>query len=366
MPHLILKTLISATIAGSILAMPVAQAAETRSIYEALFGVNLAGAEFGGNVLPGAHGTNYVYPTDAALDYYQSKGRILIRLPFKWERMQRSLNGPLDADELGRLRGVLRAAGRRKMKVILDVHNYGRYHFIGEKAHEIIGSPRVPYAAFANFWSKLAAAVKDEPGVYGYGLMNEPHDMEDATRWPRAAQAAIEAIRRVDRNTAIVVPGDDWSSAKRWRSGSNEKLNETVRDPQSNLIFEAHCYFDQDGSGSYKRSYDEEGASPDVSIENVRPFVEWCREKGVHGLIGEYGVPDTDTRWLVAMDRFLTYLQANGISSTYWAGGPWWGKYALSIEPGDARESSGPASTRPDRPQMLILRQYPLAATAGE
>jgi endoglucanase len=45
------------------------------------------------------------------------------------ERIQHSLNGPLDADEMARLRAVLKAAGQRKMKVILDVHNYGRYQF---------------------------------------------------------------------------------------------------------------------------------------------------------------------------------------------------------------------------------------------
>jgi endoglucanase len=74
-----------------------------------------------------------------------------------------------------------------------------------DKTSAIIGSARVPYGAFADLWSKLAAEVKDEPGVYAYGLMNEPHDMEDSTRWPRAAQAAVDAIRRVDRNTTIVV-----------------------------------------------------------------------------------------------------------------------------------------------------------------
>jgi endoglucanase len=82
----------------------------------------------------------------------------------------------------------------------------------------------------------------------------------------------------------------------------------------------------------------------------------------VRGFIGEYGVPDTDTRWLVTMDRFLAYLQENNMSSAYWAGGPWWGKYALSIEPQDARAKADVDAAKtapPDRPQMLILRQYP-------
>jgi endoglucanase len=330
---------------------------------EARFGVNLSGAEFGSS-LPGTFGTHYTYPTPAGLDYYRAKNRTLIRLPFKWERMQHAPNAPLDQGELSRLRGVLRAAHERGMHIILDVHNYGRYTFNGEEkgGSHIIGSERLPYAAFADFWNRLAAAVKDEPGVWAYGLMNEPHDMGDPERWPRAAQAAVDAIRRIDGKTIILVPGDSWSSARRWRSVS-EALNEKVRDPRNNLIFEAHCYFDKDQSGTYAKGYDEEGGSPDVGVDNVRPFVEWCREKNVRGLVGEYGVPDTDARWLVTLDRFLAYLQANNISATYWAGGPWWGKYPLSIEPADAR-STAPAgaakAAQPiDRPQMLVLRQYP-------
>lgn len=354
--------------AGSLSAMAGAnsgkkQAPAAATASRARFGVNLAGAEFGSR-RPGVFDKDYTYPSPRVLDYYKSKNRTLIRLPLKWERIQYTLNGPVAAEEMNRLRGVVRAAGERKMHIILDVHNYGRYHAAGEENSQIIGTERVPYSAFADLWGKIAAALKDEPGLFGYGLMNEPHDMGDPERWPRAAQAAIDAIRRVDTKTAIIVPGDDWSSAARWQSGSNAALADKVRDPRNNLIFEAHCYFDSDASGRYAKSYEEEGGSPDKGVERVRPFVEWCRAKNVRGFIGEFGVPHTDARWLVTMDRFLAYLQANNVSATYWAGGPWWGNYPLSIEPADARDKKeGQAESvkaePADRPQMIVLRQYP-------
>lgn len=320
------------------------------------FGVNLAGAEFGHSALPGTFDKNYTYPPAEELDYYKSKGRTLIRLPFLWERIQHSLNAPLDKDELARLKGVLHLAAARGMDVIIDVHNYGRYEVRGAEKDEdkIIGTAKVPYSAFADLWSKLASTLKDEKGVYGYGLMNEPMGMGDENRWPRAAQAAIDAIRKVDPKTPIFVCGDQFGSARDWRRGSNEKLNEKVRDPNNNLIFEAHSYLDKNLSGAYKGTYDEEEGSPDVGIEHVQPFVEWCKEKGVRGFIGEFGVPDNDTRWLVALDRLCAYLQENNISATYWAGGPWWGPYPLSIEP--TKTADGKFV---DRPQMLVLRQYP-------
>lgn len=87
-----------------------------------LFGVNLAGAEFGGT--RGVYNKNYTYPTAKSLDYYKSKGFNLIRLPFKWERIQPSLFQQLDPIELGEWLNSWMPR-RRKMVVILDVHNYG-------------------------------------------------------------------------------------------------------------------------------------------------------------------------------------------------------------------------------------------------
>jgi endoglucanase len=322
------------------------------------FGVNLAGAEFGGGKIPGLFGKDYIYPTAVDLDYLLARGRTLVRLPFLWERMQHGLNTPLDPEELVHLRTTLQAAAQRGIKVIIEPHSYGRYHFTGEKEGQIIGSERVPIEAFADFWSKLAARIKDEPAIYAYSLMNEPHGMGDPERWPRAAQAAVHAIRSVDAQRSIIVPGDDWSSARRWQTGANRDLDEKVHDPQNNLIFEAHCYFDKDGSGTYVKNYDEEGGTPDVGVEYVRPFLEWCRAKNVRGFIGEYGVPDSDSRWLVTMDRFLAYLRTNGVSATYWSAGPWWGKDPLAIQPAGLGPSK-PVDKAIDRPQMLILRQYP-------
>ena len=102
----------------------------------------------------------------------------------------------------------------------------------------------------------------------------------------------------------------------------------------------------------------EEDGGPDTGVNYVRPFVEWCREKGVRGFVGEFGVPDTDASWLVTMDRFLAYLNANRVSGPYWSAGPWWGKHPMSIEPQNTEAGRLPDAFI-DRPQMIVLRQYP-------
>jgi len=59
-------------------------------------GINLPSASFNDKHLPGMYGTDYIYPTANDLDYYASKGFSVVRLTYRWERLQRSLFGNLD------------------------------------------------------------------------------------------------------------------------------------------------------------------------------------------------------------------------------------------------------------------------------
>ncbi len=302
-----------------------------------LRGVDLAGAEFGSNTLPGTVDQNYTYPTASELDYYRSKGLNLIRLPFRWERLQRELYAPLDANDLGRIDTFVAAARARNMYVILDPHNYARYH------GQLIGTSAVPNAAFADFWGRVAAHYQGETAIWAYGLMNEPHDTGGL--WPAAAQAGVDGIRAYDPTHTILVPGDGWSGAAHWADANTDLA---VNDPAANLIYEAHQYFDSDGSGTYRQAYDQDGAYPSIGADRLKPFTDWLIARNARGFIGEFGVPDNDPRWLVVLDQFLTAMDNAGLSGTYWAGGPWWGNDPLAIEPRSGQ----------DRPQLPILVKH--------
>ncbi|MFT3784209.1 MAG: glycoside hydrolase family 5 protein [Nibricoccus sp.] len=310
-----------------------------------MFGVNLAGAEFG--TLPGTYGSTYIYPSNTVLDYYNSRGLKLIRVPFKWERLQPVLNGALDAAELGRITAVITAAEARGMKVILDMHNYGRYNLNGTTY--IIGTAQVTRAHFKNVWWRIAGVYKSRTGIWGYGIMNEPHDMGTYT-WKDSAQEAVNGIREAgDTTHAVLIPGNNWAKAQSWPTGSADLIN--VTDSANNRVFEAHQYFDSDQSGTYKKAYADDGATATTGVDRVKPFVDWCTTNGVKGLIGEYGIPRTDSaQWNVVLDNFLTYIKSKGISGTVWAGGDWWANnYQLDV------------GLRPDNDQstqMPVLIKY--------
>jgi endoglucanase len=301
-----------------------------------MIGINLAGAEFGRT--RGVYGTDYIYPDDTELDYYHSKGIDLIRLPFTWERMQPTLGQALSQAELARMLQFLDAAADRGMKVVVDLHNYGRYD------GQTIGSAAVPVTAYRDFWTRLADALKGHSEIWGLGLMNEPHNMGDATIWPIAAQAAVDGIRSAGNMDTIIVGGDGWSDAWSWKQAN---ANLRVSDPLDRVVYEAHQYFDQGNDGVYG-TYDQEHAYPTLGAERVQPFIDWLRENNLRGFIGEYGVPDDDPRWLSVLDNFVRALEQNNIPSAYWAGGLWWDNYSLAIEPRAGK----------DRPQMDILERY--------
>ena len=51
-------------------------------------GVNLFGAEFAPQHLPGTYGSDYTYPNQTEVDYFRGKGMNIFRVPFRWERLQ--------------------------------------------------------------------------------------------------------------------------------------------------------------------------------------------------------------------------------------------------------------------------------------
>jgi endoglucanase len=305
------------------------------------FGINIVGPALSAG-RRGSYGRDYIYPDRTALTYYRSKGFRVARVTFLWERMQPQLLSDLESAELGRLQALAATARAHGMVLVTGPHNYARYA-VEDGKPELIGGPKVPLAAFADLWRRLSTSFISAGQDVVFELMNEPHDT--AGTWPAMAQAAVDAIRKVDRNRWIYVAGDGWSSAQSWRR-YNDGL--AIRDPSDRIVYVAHQYFDGSGKGAYETGYDADGAYPEIGAERLKPFVEWLRERGVRGTMTEYGVPNTDPRWLVVLDKALDTLKQADVGGAYWAGGPWWGDYPLSSEPREGH----------DAPVMAVLTKY--------
>ena len=289
-------------------------------------GVNLAGADFGEGNLPGTFGVDYTYPTNAEATYFKSKGMNVIRLPFRWERLQPTLNAALDPTELNRLQTFVNQAIAAGHTVVLDPHNYARYK------NNIIGASSVTNANFADFWGRLATVYKNNPAVL-FGLMNEPSEMSTET-WVAAANAAIVAIRNVGANNVILVPGNGWSGAHSWAQNwygtANAVAMLSIKDSANNIMFEAHQYLDSNSSGN-----SDICVSPTIGAERLVTFTNWLRTNGKKGFLGEFAGGNNAT-CNQGITNMLAYMQANAdvwAGWTWWAAGPWWGGYKFTIEP---------------------------------
>jgi endoglucanase len=321
-------------------------------------GINLAGAEFGENNLPGTLGRDYSFNSETTHRYFGAKNLNLVRMMVRWERLQPALRGPLDANYLAGVRNNVAWAKAHGNKLILDIQNYGRYKLNENGVLNTYtldnvygGVVRVSGSDLADLWIRLSNEFRDEPGMYAYDLMNEPHDMENAN-WKAISQGVLMAIRSNGDRKLIMIPGDAWSSAEQWPAVHGPTT--WINDPANNFAYEAHQYFDRDGSGNYARTYDQELAlNPSLAVigpKRVANFVNWLSANNVRGYLGEYGIPDTDTRWMTVLDNFLVAIDAAELDGTYWAAGEWWGAYPLSVQPQD--------NFTTDRPQLHVLSRH--------
>lgn len=163
-------------------------------------GVALAGGSFGDgmtasglpmtNAVPGVYGTDWFYDVDglgrtddAGLRWLAGRGLDLVRVDIRWERLQPTLDAPLDVAEVARISALLDAAGASELGVILDLHNYGHYKTAdaprasSPQGGWSLGEAALPHEALADVWRRVVEQWGDHPAVWGWELMNEPTGM---------------------------------------------------------------------------------------------------------------------------------------------------------------------------------------------
>lgn len=307
-------------------------------------GVNLSGAQYNAGKVGARLFFDYVYPTNAELDYYASKGMKIIRLPFDIDRLQPARLAALSATEAGYLDAVVQYAQTKGLIVLLDPHNFGYMNDNSGVSREIGVDPLMPNSYFADFWSRVATHFLTQDNVI-FGLMNEPN-AQSAVQWQASAAAAVQAIRLTGAKQEIFVQGTSWTGAESWVSSGNAAAWDGFTD--SNFAFEVHEYLDADNSGSHVQCLTGKGATALVA------FTQWASAHAVRGFLGEFGW-STDPTCPPEGTAITNYMYQNPTvwqGYTYWSGGPWLGPYMYSIEP-----TGLGTSTVVDQPQMAILEK---------
>jgi len=325
--------------AGLSALMASAQAAQGACLGDKpLRGVNIAGAEFNGERMPGKLFKDYTYPTPADLRYFAEQGANAIRMPFRWERVQRILGSPLDAGEVALIGQVVASARELGLCVILDAHNFGSY------ATQPLGTPMMPLSALSDFWLRMREAFPDPDNV-AFGLMNEPARAARAD-WAKAAQDAVTALRNGGSKHRLPVSGAGWTGAHDWAERhdglSNAEAFAKLNDPLRRSVLELHQYADKDASGTHS-----DCIAPAAMQAIMKRVTDWAKASDQRLFLGEFGVAPTPE----CLDTLKAQLEATQNPSwagwTYWAAGAWWGPtYAFGVHP-----INGVA-----RPQLAVLK----------
>ncbi len=287
-----------------------------------LTGVNIAGAEFNSKRLPGVIFKDYTYPKDSELAYIAAQGANIIRLPFRWERLQPEANKALNADELKRLKNTVNKASAQGLCVLLDVHNYAEYY--GESFEE---KPALE-DAFVDLWKRLADEFTD-PTQTIYGLMNEPAHIP-VKQWADLAKRTVKTLRDEGATNRIFVGGGSWSGLHDWFKPKGETTNAaefaTLSDPLKRTTIEVHQYADEWYSGTKTDCH-----PPDHFDPKFERISAWAAEHNQQLFLGEFGMATTE-ECLQVLERILSLMEGSVWKGwTYWAAGGWWGDYPFAL-----------------------------------
>ena len=381
-------------------------------------GVNLSGMEWAQPGLRYGSSTavnmNFTMPRAADITFLAGQGFTKNRLCMLWELIQPvlasspanssvlsahgiSVAGQLVPRMMGYILDVLDAHAAAGIQCILDLHNYCRYQdFKYQTDGSVIGfqastspfiqpwtndgsqvwtricaiapgdasNPTITQADYNTFWTNFVnyveagtgRAIKQHPGLAGYALMNEPHDMpatgsnapftqpEDKSIWNTFAQGAVNAIRALDGVTPIYCAGNDyeipWSGDP---GGSYLNNNPLYPLSGSNLVYEAHFYLDHVSAG---HAFDwgiesaftfsaGESTSHGVTTSTGTVRAQYCADfvtaTGQKMAVTELGMPSGDIRWQTSMEGALSTLFTNGVEFYLWAGGNHWPVHDFSL-----------------------------------
>lgn len=376
--------------------------APRRKASVARMGTNLSGMEwarpglrYGLSSAPNIH---FTVPRKMDVAYLAACGFTQNRLPIQWELLQPMLHdthanaatraligepGHFHDDYASFITGVLDAHASFGMRCIIDLHNYGRYQDFKYQADgSVTGltaskNPLLrPYTTdntqvhvrifslapgatlrlenFVNFWQRAASKWKGHPGLGGYGLMNEPHELpepggvvsnrqgrEDLMLLPVFMQAAIDAIRTIDAKTPIYVAGNEWGNA-----ASVATKNPGYPLKGNGLVYEVHAYLDKRSSGhafdwetetslNHASGLRAQPISTATGKKRIQIALDWAQKNQVRIALGEIGMPIDDPRWAETFRKAIDPMLQSGFEVYSWMGGNHWPihNYALNHVP---------------------------------
>jgi endoglucanase len=214
---------------------------------------------------------------------------------------------------------------------MINNHSMGGHRIAGENRK--LGDPQLPYAALADFWTRVAAVYKSEPKVW-FDLINEPADLP-SNGHPTPTDAlvtiyneTIAAIRGEGAENLIVLEGNGWNNAKSfsenpWYNPGPPTSGEAfcrpgmdgIKDVKNNWCVSCHNYPDA--------NHGQGGPAIDATIlrTQFQNVMDWSANKKIKVMCGEWSVIAADPNGKAVTTDYLDWLEANQDKVLAWS---WW------------------------------------------
>lgn len=223
-----------------------------------------------------------------------------------------------ETKDLRELDWLLDACEQRGIRVIIDLHQFPGYYYMEGLDDKRLWTDPPVQDAMIEFWETIAGRYAERGDViYGYDLLNEPHDV-DPDVWLALAQRAIDAIREVDTRHAVIVESVDYAHPSAFSSLRPVDDDNAI---YSFHFYEPHQFTHQGIREPYVGlQYPSKQWTRDYLEKILRPVQEFQMKYGARILAGEFSV----VAWAPPSSR-KAYLQdvmdifeAAGYDYTYW------------------------------------------------
>lgn len=310
--------------------------------------INLGMGAGGDSVLPGIHGRNYAFASEAELRRAYSYGIRRIRAGFLWERavkpggkseLYRGDNETID--QMIKLGQLCKKIG---ITVKWDMHNYGGYSNTNSSSgRKKVGSNDGPSIdVYANDWKAIILALKSDKdcwdATYGFDTMNEWESMTYAVV-KAAGQKVLDVCAQVAEKKMFIFEGINYSSCTNWVQNNPDYY--TLKHPlgKEYIEFSAHLYLDAGADGYYTEGdivsagdAAKGWTQATVGLKRIEGFANWCKQYGVKGNIGENIVTGSMSKLMLGETALLKFCVASGIDVYIFGMGDWFGNNAHNIE----------------------------------
>ena len=166
---------------------------------------------------------------------------------------------------LDNLADVLRWAEAKGMKICVDLHSPPGGKRSGDRAMNMFFEEK--YAdAFVETWKRIATRFKGHPALYGYDLVNEPHQKEPALiNYWEVQRRAAEAVRAIDPDTPVIIESNLAAAPSAFRYLSPLAMD--------NVIYQIHVYKPHDYTHQGVRGNPVGAVWPDPAKGRDRDFL---------------------------------------------------------------------------------------------